>query len=205
MDGPSGERRPCPPVKLTLGCGPRRIPGSIGVDIAPAAAVNLLCDLNQGLPFRDNCVDEIYAYHLLEHLDDFMGVMAEIWRVSRPNARVFIKVPHGSSSYVTWKDPTHKRGMFITSFAYFDDTYLEGLFFGYYSSVKFRIERAHLSFSLSRRKTDLWPVSLPRRIVRPILNAVANKSRRYQYFCERFWGPLVGMEEARVILRVLKE
>ena len=61
---------------------------------------------------------------------------------------MYVKVPHGSSPFVTWKDPTHKRGLFIATFAYFDDTYLDGVAFSYYSKARFRIEKARLNFSI---------------------------------------------------------
>jgi hypothetical protein len=33
---------------------------------------------------------------------------------------------------------------------------------------------------------------------------MANKNRDFQYACERFWGPLVGIEEVVVTLRAIK-
>lgn len=198
MDRPSG---PCPPVKINLGCGEKKVRDSIGVDIVPSPAVDVITDFSQGLPFRDSSADAVYAYHLLEHMDDFMGLMEEIWRICRPDALVYIKVPHGSSPYVTWKDPTHKRGMFIASFAYFDDNYWEGKFFSYYSKAKFRIEKARLNFSIH----NPWGFGWGRRIMNHLVHIVANRDRNSQYLCERFWGHLVGIEEAAIVLRALKE
>ena len=193
----------CPsgPVKIDLGCGNKRVPGSLGVDIVPSRAVDVVADFAQGLPFADSSADAVYAYHLLEHVDDFMGLMEEIWRICKPGARVYIKVPHASSSYVTWKDPTHKRGIFISTFAYFDDTYQEGVFFGYYSKAKFRIEKARLNFSIH----NPWGFSLQRRIMNSLVHVFANRNRNTQFLCERFWGHLVGIEEAAIVLRTLKE
>jgi SAM-dependent methyltransferase len=192
---------PCPLVKVDLGCGRRKVRGSIGVDIVPAPAVDVVADFGCGLPFRDNSADAVYAYHLLEHLDDFIGVMNEIWRICKHDARVYIKVPHASSPFVTWKDPTHKRGLFISTFAYFDETYLEGALYGYYSKARFRIEKARLNFSIE----NAWGYSLPRRIMNQLAHIIANRSRRTQYLCERYWGPLVGIEEAALILRAIKD
>jgi len=195
------EPRLRPPVKIDLGCGKRKARGSIGVDLVPSPVVDVVADFRQGLPFKDDSVDAVYAYHLLEHLDDFLGFMGEIWRICRPDGRVYIKVPHASSSYVTWKDPTHKRGIFIATFAYFDDTYQEGAFFGYYSKAKFRIEKARLNFSIH----NPWGFSLQRRIMNSLVHVLANRSRNTQFLCERFWGHLVGIEEAAIVLRALKE
>jgi SAM-dependent methyltransferase len=199
---PSAEGRPRSPVRVDLGCGRRKARGSIGVDLVPSPVVDVVADFTQGLPFKDDSVDAVYAYHLLEHLDDFLWFMGEIWRVCRHGARVYVKVPHGSSPFVTWKDPTHKRGLFIATFAYFDDTYFDGAAFSYYSKARFRIEKARLNFSIHNPDSTF---NLPRRVVNQLVHVMANGSRKSQYLCERFWGPIVGIEEAVLVLRALKD
>jgi SAM-dependent methyltransferase len=190
---------------VDLGCGGRKFAGSIGMDIVPVpGVVDVVADMSRGLPFRDNSLDGLYAYHVLEHVDDFLGLVGEIWRVCKDGARVKVKIPHASSPYILWKDPTHKRGLSIATFAYFDDTYFDGAAFSYYSPARFRIERAKLNFTLTDRQVDP-SYNRVRRVLNPIFEAVANKSRGWQYACERFWGPLVGIEEAELTLRALKE
>jgi SAM-dependent methyltransferase len=189
---------------VDIGCGTRKMKGSIGMDIVPVAGVDVVASLARGLPFKDNSLDAVYAYHILEHVDDFLAAMGEIWRVCRHGAKAYVKVPHASSPYMTWKDPTHRRGLSIATFAYFDDTYFDGIAFSYYSPARFRIEKAKLNFTLTDRKVtpDLSPM---RRILNPMLEAVANRSRGWQYAAERFWGPIVGIEEAVLTLRAIKE
>lgn len=189
---------------VDLGCGGRKFAGSIGMDIvAVPGVVDVVADMSRGLPFRDGSLDGLYAYHVLEHVDDFLGLMGEIWRVCRDGARVRVKIPHASSPYILWKDPTHKRGLSIATFAYFDDTYFDGAAFSYYSPARFRIERAKLNFTLTDRQVDP-SFNKVRQVLNPIFDAVANKSRGWQYACERFWGPLVGIEEAELTLRAIK-
>ena len=190
-------------IAIDLGCGKKKMAGSIGMDIVPIPGVDLVASMDAGLPFRDNSIDAMYAYHVLEHMDDFLAVMGDIWRVCRDGARVHIKVPHASSTYTTWKDPTHRRGLSIATFSYFDDTYFDGAAFAYYSPARFRIEKAKLNFTLTDRKTA---IELPRsrRMLDTVFDAVANKSRGWQYVCERFWGPIVGIEEAVLTLRAVK-
>jgi SAM-dependent methyltransferase len=190
--------------KIDLGCGNRKVKGTIGVDSVPVPGVDVVADVDHGLPFRESSIDAVYSYHILEHVDDFLATMNEIWRVCRPGALVFVKVPHAASTFVTWKDPTHRRGLSIATFAYFDDTYFDGAAFGYYSKARFRIERAKLNFTLSGRDE---PVILgwQRRVVNVLFDAFANRSRRWQYFCERFWGPVVGIEEAELVMRAMKD
>jgi len=195
-----------PRYKIDLGCGARKVKGALGVDNAAIESVDVVADLNGGLPFKDGSIDTVYVYHILEHLDDFLATMNEIWRVCRHGALVYVKVPHAASSFVTWKDPTHRRGLSIATFAYFDSTYFDGAAFYYYSKARFRIEKARLNFTLSGRP-EYAPVnpSLFRRTSNALFHALANRSRRWQYFCERFWGPVVGIEEAELVMRAIKD
>ena len=190
-------------LAIDLGCGKRKVKGALGVDAVAMPGVDIVADINHGLPLRESSVDAVYAYHVLEHMDDFLAIMDEIWRVCRPGARVFVKVPHAASSFVTWKDPTHRRGLSIATFAYFDDTYFDGMAFAYYSRVRFHIERAKLNFTLSGRGQPVT-VHWQRKLAGMVFHALANHSRRSQYFCERFWGPLVGIEEAELVMRATK-
>ncbi len=191
-------------ITVDLGCGVRKMKGALGVDTVAVSGVDVVADLNHGLPFKDSSVDAVYSYHVLEHMDDFLATMGEIWRVCRPGALVYVKAPHAASSFVTWKDPTHRRGLSIATFAYFDDTYFDGAAFAYYSKARFRIERAKLNFTLTDRNTELL-LSWPRRVINMLFDTFANRNRRWQYVCERFWGPIVGIEEADLVLRATKD
>lgn len=42
-----------PRVVIDLGCGARKGPGAIGLDIAPIPGVDLIADVMRGLPLRD--------------------------------------------------------------------------------------------------------------------------------------------------------
>ena len=94
---------------LDLGCGPNKTEGAIGIDIYPFEGVDYVRDLNRGLPFSDSTVDTIIARQILEHLEgsDFMFVVNEMWRVSKPDAEWLIVVPDAYSPN-RYRDPTHK-------------------------------------------------------------------------------------------------
>lgn len=189
---------------VDLGCGDGKVKGAIGVDNVRIPGVDVVADLNQGLPFKDSSIDNVVVYHILEHVDDFIGTMNEIWRVCKDGAKVYVRVPHAASTFVTWKDPTHRRGLSIATFAYFDDTYFDGAAFAYYSPARFRIEQARLNFTLTSHDTNVI-LSWPRRIANALFHSLANRDRRFQYFCERFWGPIVGIEEAVLTMRAIKQ
>ncbi|RKZ22883.1 hypothetical protein DRQ18_01715 [bacterium] len=96
-------------MKLDLGCGGNRKEGCLGVDIKKFPGVDVVADLNQKFfPFRDNAFDEIYLHDVLEHLDDILHVLGEVWRVGKNGARVFVRIPHFSSPYA-YNDVTHRH------------------------------------------------------------------------------------------------
>lgn len=188
-------------VVVDLGCGARKAPGAIGLDIARTAEVDVLADVTRPLPFRDSSVDEVRSSHLVEHVDDLMSLMGEIWRVCKPGALVYLRFPHASTAFVIWKDPTHRRGVFLGTFEYFDPTTFDGHVFGYYHPAKFRIERQRLTFNMN---SDEWMPDRSRRVIGRIVDALANRDSRAQYYCERFWGHFLGLEEAHIWLRAIK-
>ncbi|MHA6625101.1 methyltransferase domain-containing protein [Pseudonocardia sichuanensis] len=97
------------PVVLDLGCGDQRqYPTNIGVDRRRTPSVAAVADVGRPLPFRDGAVDRIFAVHVLEHLIDFLPLVAECHRVLRPGGVLHVLSPW-------WKhvnavaDPTHVR------------------------------------------------------------------------------------------------
>ncbi len=107
-------------MKLNLGCGNNRIEGFVGVDKLLMPAVDVVHDLNVfPYPFPDESVEEFFLDNVLEHLDDVIAVMEEIYRLSQPGAIVKIKVPYFKSNSA-YTDPTHKHFFTETSFKYYD-------------------------------------------------------------------------------------
>jgi|SRR3989344_2674371 len=95
--------------KLNLGCGTDIRNGYINVDIERLPGVNKVVNLNKyPWPFEDNFFDEINADQVLEHLDNQVKSLQEIWRISKNGAKVHIGVPHYASPGA-WTDLTHKH------------------------------------------------------------------------------------------------
>lgn len=188
-------------VVVDLGCGKRKKPGAIGIDIARIPGVDVVADVMRPLPLKDNSVDEIVASHIIEHVDDVMDFMGEVWRVCKPGALVYFRFPHGSSKYVTWKDPTHRRGVFLATFEYFDPNTFDGKAWGYYHPAKFEITKRVINFNMN---SDIWEAQAIRRTLGRLFDWLANRNERAQYFCERFWGNWVGMEEGHIWMRAIK-
>ena len=106
-------------INLELGGGQNKKTGFLNIDILPGPGVDIVCDISQGLPLKDNSVRHVYSRHFLEHIPDTVKLMEEIYRVCQPNALVQIKVPYFKSDGA-FKDPTHVKFFTRETFDYFD-------------------------------------------------------------------------------------
>jgi len=108
---------------LDVGCGTRRAePGAIGIDKSPHSGADIVWDLDQyPWPLDTSRFERIYLSHIIEHVQDVMKTMAEVHRVARPGAGIFIVTPH-FSSHNSYVDPTHVRHLAAQSFEYFRGT-----------------------------------------------------------------------------------
>jgi ubiquinone/menaquinone biosynthesis C-methylase UbiE len=71
---------------LDVGCGRKKFPGSIGIDMSPAGQADVLCDWTRTLPFADSSFDQVRLIHVIEEVDNIFTVLAEVHRVARPGA-----------------------------------------------------------------------------------------------------------------------
>lgn len=100
-------------MKIDLGSGYKRSDDFIRLDIDPITNPDYVVDLEKDdLPFEDSTVDEVRAWHILEHLGPgYFHLLQELYRVCKPNALIDIQVPHFNHE-VQKNDPTHLR--FVT-------------------------------------------------------------------------------------------
>jgi SAM-dependent methyltransferase len=105
---------------LDIGCGKRKIePDSVGIDVSPDSAADHVWNLDRyPWPLPDHQFARIHMSHVIEHLEDPMRAMAEVYRVAAAGADVFIVTPH-FSSHNSYTDPTHRRHLAARSFDYF--------------------------------------------------------------------------------------
>ncbi len=84
------------PSVLVIGCGDRAIePGNgtvVYTDVSFGPLVQYICDAHS-LPFEDGSFDLVIASAVLEHVVDPARCVAEIWRVLKPDGRVFAVTP----------------------------------------------------------------------------------------------------------------
>lgn len=120
---------------LDIGCGRNKRPGAVGIDRVRLPGVDLVQDLNRfPYSFANETFDEVYAVHVIEHMDSILRVMEEIHRISKPGALVTVITPHYTDP-VSWQDPTHKWHLSSYSFNYFTPEYHTN----HYSPARFRI------------------------------------------------------------------
>ncbi len=130
--------------KLYLGCGDQYTNGSIGIDIIPGPSVDVVGDLSKPpFPFKDSTFEKVNCHHVLEHLDDIIGVMAEIHRVCKNGARVHFMIVHYTHVNM-YDDPTHKHPFSYHSFHLL--TVPEYELRKHYKWAKFKLVRRYLHF-----------------------------------------------------------
>lgn len=92
-------------LKLDLGCANCCEPEHIGIDNIDYGQP-VLWDVRDGIPFPDNCADEVYTSHFLEHLTnkESIEVFKEVWRVLKPNGVFRSRLPHATHPAAYYPD-----------------------------------------------------------------------------------------------------
>jgi SAM-dependent methyltransferase len=116
-------------LKLNLGCGGKYQDGWVNVDSEPTENPDVCVDLTKPWPWPDSSVDEVFASHLLEHLNpgaEFFRFMQELYRVCKPGATVEIVLPHPRHD-VFLNDPTHVQAVMPGTLAMFSKKFVESM------------------------------------------------------------------------------
>jgi SAM-dependent methyltransferase len=130
------------PRILDIGCGLHKLEGAIGLDMNPRTAADVLYDLNRvPYPFVDDAFDEVVGRHVIEHVENVLGVMAELHRITRPGGIIRVLAPHYTNP--DWPtDPTHRVHLNSFSFRCFTD---EEPLFPFYTTVRLKPRRVHVT------------------------------------------------------------
>lgn len=129
---------------LDIGCGKRkREAEAVGIDVSPDSAAEVIWNLDEyPWPLDSGRFTRIHMSHVIEHFRDIMRAMAEVHRVARSGADVFVTTPH-FSSHNSYTDPTHKVHLAARSFEYFSGRDFQ-TFSG--SPYSFEIMKVELTF-----------------------------------------------------------
>jgi SAM-dependent methyltransferase len=187
---PETERR-----TLDIGCGWRKTPGAVGMDVLAESAADVVADLNERWPFPDGSFDRVVANHVLEHVPDVIHVVDEAWRVLTPGGVFVVRGPHFSSPHLVWSDPTHRRGLSAAMFLHFQPGTIHP-----YGHGRFERRSAFLSIPGAHPYPHdrIWRTAL--RGAFRALERAANRSPLAQARAERIWSRWVPFDEVTVEL-----
>jgi len=107
-------------LKIDLGCGDNKQSGYVGIDKRPLPGVDKVYDLENGIPYPDNTVGVVRAYHSLEHLSNPIKIMAEIHRVLRDGGVLEFEIPSTKGEGAD-ANPSHLSRWNKSSFAFYTD------------------------------------------------------------------------------------
>lgn len=169
-------------MKLNLGCGRDKIKGYVNCDISKSVNPDRVVDLEKKLPFKDDSVEGIYCRHVVEHVENFLPLMKELWRISKNGAKIKIIVPYFSHP-ISFQDPTHKRFFTLKTFDYFS----ENNNYNYYTDIRFEIAYKKLTFINGK----------------PFINSLMGSILKNKFY-ERFFSRILPAEDLEVLLIVKK-
>jgi SAM-dependent methyltransferase len=151
--------------RLNIGCGTKPLPGAVNLDISADVGADVVHDLNRfPWPFEAESFDEVYAYDVLEHVENVPRALEEIHRICKPGGALLATVPHFSSANA-FTDVTHRHWFGWHSFDPFDATHA----LSHYSRARFRRRHTRISFYTSLvnrvvfRLANRWPHAYERR------------------------------------------
>jgi SAM-dependent methyltransferase len=148
-------------MKLNLGCGKDYKRGYTNMDANPDIGVDMCHDALEGLPFRDNTIDEVYTSHFLEHIPQvqLFALLDEIYRVCKPGARFVVIVPHYSTAAA--HTPVHHTTWGSESFKTCESGFGKNHNEERYTRLRVHVERVRLYFWMRhghalKVKVGLW-------------------------------------------------
>ena len=177
---------------LILGCGIKKQKDHFGIDINPKSKADLIYDLNvTPWPLENDIFNNVHCPAVLEHLNNFYGVMEEIWRVSKNNSLVYISVPHYTDT-AAFTDPTHVKYFNTYSF----DVLTKDTKWDFYTDAKFEVK----SFTLRLLKFYKYL------LFEAILNLSIRKNplRFIRKFWENYLSFIIRGKTMEIVLRVVK-
>jgi SAM-dependent methyltransferase len=130
------------PRRLNLGCGRQHRPDCLNVDLRDSVRPDLVWDLERRpYPLPRHHFEHIYAFDVVEHLDDLVGFLEEAHALLAPGGVIEITTPHFSCAN-SFTDPTHRHHLGYFSFDYFT----AGSELNFYSAARFEYAGRLLAF-----------------------------------------------------------
>ena len=147
--------------------------GWINVDCVPLPGVDLVVELDDpekvNLPWPDDSTDELALIHVYEHIRHPLPLLAEMWRIAKPDAVLTIACPYGSSDDA-FEDPTHVRPIFLNSFGFLGQPFYWRADYGYRGDWKID----HLTLDIAARYREVAEAGIMRDVMelRNVVNQI---------------------------------
>lgn len=197
-------------IIVDLGCGKQKYPKGtprenqrlpsntrvIGLDINKTEDVDVVCNLEKGIPLASGSVDMIFCRDFIEHMSDVTFIMSEIRRVLKVGGICEMVIPH-FSCFQALTDPTHKHYFGFNSFDRYAKTKNPSLVSKSledscaFNEPKFVYETKEL----------VWTNYKPFRFLNTLLNPILNFSPE---FYERFFTFIFPCERLHIKMRKIK-
>ncbi len=96
-------------LRVHLGPGPKKyLAGWVNVDANMfTGKCDIWADLRHPLPFRDESVDAVYSYHVIEHLPDIEKHLTDVFRILKPGGVYRLGGPNGDTAIQKFVEGDH--------------------------------------------------------------------------------------------------
>lgn len=113
-------------MKINIGGGYKRYDGFLNVDMDPLTKPDFIVNLESDtFPIDDSTVNEVKAYHILEHIGPgFFHLIQELYRICENGAIIDIQVPHHRHE-IFFGDASHIRPITVEMMRQFSKNYNE--------------------------------------------------------------------------------
>jgi SAM-dependent methyltransferase len=154
--------RPSGPGRvLDVGCGSKKWPGAVGLDLSADTDADVVHDLDvHPYPLEDGSFDQILMQDVIEHVREPYDLMRELHRIGRPGARVHLRTPHFTSLHA-YSDPTHRHSFSAAAIRAMAEPG-----FAHYTAARFRVLHVTLDLwapyrmlgicAFANRRTDVY-------------------------------------------------
>ncbi len=131
-------------TKLNLGAGRKCLKDYVNLDIIKYEGIDVVWNLEETpLPFQDETFEEILADNVLEHIENFIPLMEELYRILKKGGVLKIWVPY-YNSVGAFQDPIHKRFFTEDTFLYFTGYHR---FPDYNFKCKFKLKKIQIKYN----------------------------------------------------------
>lgn len=172
---------------LNLCSGAEYQEGWINIDIDPRWKSDILCDIEKGIPLKDNSIDNVFIKHSLEHINPkkLEFVLSEVNRICKNGSKIVIYCPYFSCS-ITYKTWDH-----VTPISYYS---FDGL-------TNFKVTHKKLFFFRNSFGYENKTLNRLFKIINPTISYLPNK---FPLIYERFFCWIFPVEEILFNLEVIK-